>query len=689
MTEQRSIQGYVDAITPAVAGWVGFAAGSDAPAEGALALSLMIGDDRIGTVGRAMPRPDVDAFLGYAGMPKGFSVAAGAVAAFATMTGLANPAILAESDSASSLVIDFEPEPTAPLGMVETRMGWAVQDLWFSSKRHLVLRFERRGHAGPCRAAAFQRRLDDREDLVRLSVPGRLSGDLGTLTLEVFNPFLPLLLVLYDDGDVIVATDWIPFPSLVRNGLHACEVDALADGGDRIGDLVRVSADLANACRARRTAAVDDRLRCDAIRFVADGCTGTEAMFDADLTDMITGLLGVTIRVSSDDPETGMAALLASQIRQPSAPPAAFTTTVHLPGDAVPTLSVLLQAAFHDAGQGRSSSAFIRLPDPLDRHAWLVTPPATRAEPALPTLQMADDTAGVVLIPGPVAIRIGGMPTRMTASTIFPRATDAIDTVRPTGPVSIVIAAPRADEPPFALLQSIAEQSGFDDGEVVYGLRAGQMPDAVEPALQALFPGRHRIVPHDMQDARLRELRHLAGFATHPTLVLLDPTSVLHDTRALARLTALLDGPDVGTATCLLVRPNGAGADFACAGYFLSQVDFRRLPSLSFDTPDPRGILDPDYDVAAAPLSALAIRKDVLAMLPGPHPGSVIIAAEEIRLGLDVLRLGLRNIVTTRCSIATTRGDLRPTGLAVTLPLMVGCALLERIIDGATGLQRL
>ncbi len=694
MSQSRSLVAHIDAVYPSLTGWAGLQGDTTGPVA-PIALSLLLGQHRLGAIRPTMPRPDVDQALGYGGTPKGFEAPVAAIAAFADLTASADLKLVAETPDAQTPLALPVPSTRAPaLRWLEPAQGWVLRDVWFSTSRRLALRFEADTTAPTVRLLAFQVPARPDGARVRLPVSGSLTQGVGQVSIELLNPYLPLLLIMVDGEDVIVGCDWLPFPSLARGALHHPEVQCQAAGGNLLSAMAALSDRLVEGLHARRTTDEARNLCCDRMVFDTRSSTGSEPMFDPDLTDMITAHLGVSIKVlpAPDAASTSdIADRLRAQIRNAPVKPSPDSVALHIGGDASPTLGGLILPYLFELGAAQPDAAHIVVREDQDA-AWLVTPSTdgTGSYPGIPRAKASPSMVGSVHTAAPVAIRSVQRPTRMVASSAFPTASDDDMGLSASEPVTVlVLATPGSQTSPSALLQSLAEQIHCPIGQLLLVIQPGEDAGSILPLLQALFPDRHALLTIDGRRGRMDMLRQAAGHAQHDRIAVVADDVILHDRRTLAVLSGELDDPALGTAACMLIRQDMARSYFAAAGYLLKTIDFQARPSLVFDAPDARGILPDRYCVVAAPLSVTLTRKGVLQSLPASLTRSDRIATEDVRFGLEVLRLGYRNLVTTRISATTSRTDLTTPALFATLPFDFGMAFLQRIADATTGLTRL
>lgn len=700
MSHSRFINACVDAVTPKLSGWVGFGQGSEERAAGLIQTSLLVDSTLLGLLRRDVVRTDVDEHLGYESEPKGFDLDLSAIANFvrAHDDGPRLKLLFQGSDAQ-----DVEHELGLgglggdPGTLRGVQPGWQMRDCWLATTHRLMLRMDATSGVAAPTISAFQYDPKRSRALVRLPISGG-AGDIGIVAVELLNPFQPVLLVMLEDHERIVGSEWLPFPSLARGGLHSAEVNAVGTRGDPFHNLLSVSQKLAYRLRAHRTGGLDGRLRCRRVVVHADDATTAEPLYDRNLLSFMRDFLRVQIDVTSgvlngDAPLS----MPTSQTARPRIGKADRDATLHISADSVPTLHALLEPLVEVAGPARPPAYICEMPHP-DMSSWLVTPPVEpyahcEARKVLPRIELPKHLSGSSVLDGPVAIISSPALTRIKPSVIFPMATDAPHNEKAmTGKtaVSAIVLSQGRREVPIALLQSLAQQVRFEQGEVVYGVESDVEWEAVRPVMESLFPNRHKLVMLDVHGAsRRRRFQALARHAANANLLILDCDAVLHDTRTVVRLTGALADPLIGTASCRLIALAKGGKDSGTGGYFLSGISLRQMPSLEFDLPETRRILDHQYWVVAAPLVAVAMRKTVLTQLPDSIAADAAAGLEDLAFGLDVIAAGFSNLIVGDLAASFAGPQAQHQGYPIAMPWALDISVVEQIMHRSTGLQRL
>jgi hypothetical protein len=688
----RSLKFYVDEVSPSLTGWAAFDAGSADPESGSLTLSMMLGQLRLGGLARTIDRPDCDTACGYVGAPKGFRVDVNAILAFAALNGT-TASVEAEGENAAAIRhdLDFAVERSL-LPWVDGNHGMRLVDTWFASARRLVLRMEGREH--DWQPSAFQ--ITGRGTGLPLSLPTSRFGGvaLWSIEIELASAYRPILIIFSDGEGNIRSGEVIAFPSLARGGTHANETRLVGPGWEGVAALAQTSDRLAHALALRRSSPDQWQGRCRQIMFDPGQCRGSEPLFDADLVSTITDFFGVSFFLGSaagkaeeTTPTEIFRKILDS--REDHEAPLAEGVSLALPADAVPTLRALIEPLQRDPtlSPAARSVPFIVMTD-QESEAWLVA----ASHDHQPTV-IANADHGL-LAAQPMAIRVLPRETQLKGAGLFPLASDAPERERIErsglpAPVSVIIPSARDGSPPVELLQSLAAQRGFETGELIYSATGVPAHDSAQPILETLFPGRHKTIIHSRPHARSDEFRSVAGYASHDSLLFLGSETVLHD--PLTLLILVNDRLESGHAamSCPLLHMHGDAATFAAAGYYLSGISFRGVPTLLFDLPDTRRLMPGIHRVVAAPLAAMSIDRHVACSAGAAAPAEILASSDEIMFGAAMLAKDYSNGMTTRVTALTRREDLRGAAVAAVFPLAPESSIVSRLIASAPGLQRL
>lgn len=691
-----------------LAGWA--APASPEQAVDRLQLSLVSGSIFLGSLRRDQARPDVDDHLGFAVANPGFSVPDHGLAAFALMCGVQDVAVVAEFESGQgrerfALPRDEGVDPAlAPLG---TRHGIGklvrMADIWIDGSRNLRIRFEGSPKV-PKSLDAYQASASG--ELVAVAADRTIDGLTSVIDVVLINPFAPVLFVFKGEDGAIDALDFLPFPSLVRGGLHSAERLLAAHGADDLADAATVAADLFAAFLRRRENPAGG---VGMVELDPAMETGLEPALNDDLLDWMARFIGVAVRVGDGNPSQP-GADVASEIvaRHAAHTPSEAPHVLQLPADCIPTIASLVAVLPGDAASQRLTGG-MGVVDP-NRHGkvWsLWQPPFGKA---LEGLQLADSQRAAPVL---VVQRAGGAGTsERPVALSFPLAlafrpwpsqagiNSPLETVADTdkpllrsgaapgrSPMDVLILFDAANSSPLALIESVARQEGVSIGQVVVCRPHGATDVQVTQVLGRLFKDRHSIVSLPATAGRLEQIAAAQERLSGETVLVADAATVFADHRCLATLEPMLATPDVASAGCL-IRAANEKMPVVGAGYSLSQVNLRNSPAIGFEMIDPAVFRGPTtFPVVANTLSAMVTRTRLLRGV-SPHGSSAMRPeVDDLLLGIQLIEAGGINISTTLVS-AFSAARARPSQVALSLPYRISPASLAGIAESSTLVQR-
>jgi hypothetical protein len=189
-----------------------------------------------------------------------------------------------------------------------------------------------------------------------------------------------------------------------------------------------------------------------------------------------------------------------------------------------------------------------------------------------------------------------------------------------------------------------------------------------------------------------RDLTELARESRHALLLTIsDRVDV--DEEALVSLIALLDDQNVASASCVLLGDVTAKTDRvarpAFGGIFPAGVSFISSPALSYSEPD---VLQPlpqlVYPVVANTRHFTIWRASALAQLPPSQAGARAPAAD-VRLGLDLMAAGYRNVCSSRVMVQIHGPNMRQDGIDPVGPNYIPISDWQNILGRVTILREL
>lgn len=672
-----------------------------------LILSLMAGDILLGTLRRKVPRPYVDAHLGYAGPPSGFSVSDFGLAAFARATGFRNLAIATGGRTVARArhpvpLIDRGHEQFDPFGSRGGGIsGTKLTDVWLETSRDLSLRFE--GIDESKVIDAYQCTPGADPIMVNLAANLPIGGLLSVAKVKLLNPFLPLLLVFKGVDETIDGIDIIPFPTLVRGGLHEAERLIAGDGSDDLTDTATVSGTLLHALLAR------SERRDGVARIVLDPAihTGLEPVLNDDVLGWIGDFLEVSIRLSPPD-GASLPGFIADKLARHAPTTDRLGHSLHLPADCIPTIAALVNG--YPAGLAAQTVTGGMAVAEWTRHGriWSIWQPSmgdwfeglqgNAGRQFAPALEVPEDAISIpdgkpLALAWPLAIAIRAKSTRIGQQTPFEMAAEvALPLLRngalPSGAgISALILCDRSDQSVLSLLESLARQQSVGIIDVIVSRTTAKHDPQLSEALAALFPDRYRLVAQPAAMGRLDRIKAVSETFAKEQVLILDAATILPDPRTIATLLPMLDAPDVATVGCLVRAAMGKPVSMS-AGYSPTAVDFRAVPALSFRAIDPVALRQPaTYAVIANTTAALITTRELLRDIL-TH-GSVALRPDidDLLLGLQIVDQGGHNLCTTLVSVYSDREPAKATDLALSIPYRLSIEALGRIMTSTTIVQ--
>jgi hypothetical protein len=312
-----------------------------------------------------------------------------------------------------------------------------------------------------------------------------------------------------------------------------------------------------------------------------------------------------------------------------------------LPADCVPSLSALVSRRLDLGGASSAIPPFLISESPEGRPRWSVSLPSTiDAGSNLPFIQNPQGAAanGVASVPihAAIALRPGAAVERKVEtppSALVPAASS----------LTVVLDASEAGRTEGlakALKDSLA------DGEIEFLVRTDEPDGGLARAMdRACGEGRWTAT-------RETDLSVLAGEASHERLLTISDRVNLNDGETLSALLGLLElNEDAASAACVLLGEarfrKQSILQTASGGLFPASISFASSPRLSFFEPDVLQALPKlTYPVVANTFLCTVWRTRALAGLK-PEPGPMPKTSRDVRIGLDLMTAGYRNLCTT------------------------------------------
>jgi len=601
-----------------------------------------------------------------------------------------------------------------------TRGALRLADAWFADEATLRLSLtgpdagtETDGAGMSHTLHVFQSLPDDparihRIGAARLTGPGPVVCDAA-----VFNPMMPVLLAVVGETGLTLGTAVLPFPSLLRGGLHAAERAAYQITRTPMAEVWRLSRALLDALLAQPG---DGGRSITALSVDLTGATGAERLASAPVRHWLAAIFGLRVRPAPGT-DTGSAAALTWGLTRADVTAAGDTAapdglTLQLPADCLPTLSALTTRRLRlPAGQSRAAGPFLVADAVSGRPRWSVSLPMSRSPadqgadlPILvstvgtetkPEAEDGAERAPHWLAPLHLAVRLTADAPANDAVTLMPRAPDVPHSAGTGAAMSVVLRATDPDRTQ-SCLDALAGQADMRLAELLICHDDTLAPGAVD-TLRKL--GR-TVCPDGCsllaQPSGLAfDPRRIADLMSGADLCLIRDDVILYDLRTLAVLHGILAAdPAVATVSCALLHEetvNGtARLQLATAGMFPSHVSLISAPRLGVTEPDCLDALPrATYPVLANAFGLCVLRRAAVEGMetpPGGRPGD---ALADLHFGLALAAAGWRNLCTTRIRAGTARrpqrrDEIDPFGLAAVLP-----ARWDRLLSDITVLQEL
>ena len=661
---------------------------------------------------------DQAALMALAGPVRAYCVLTGMTGDLAPDAGSKAALSLQGPQGHHALSLEIDSRPVLRAGPAAAPVqGLPLAEAWFVEETRLRLMTTSLGgtgwadHAGAVlRVWQAQPAQPDAPELVGgMTLP--LEGP-GFCDLALMNPLMPLLLELSDPSGKSLSLSLLPFPSLLRGGLHGAELTATLPLGPPEEALWRFSEALLIEALGAPGAAPRS---ITALRVDPVGALGVEPVFSGVMQDWLMALFGLALGLEHDaapddqeqDPgliwlatmlTSGSAMTPALAARRPADPMPG--SILILAGDAVPSLQALVSRRIGDLSSERAGPFLVAdraerrgqwsVGLPLSGLAFLPSLQPTSAPLPCPVLRGSvlsepepaaasgpeTETVPAPMVAFPLAIAYRDPPTVNEAELMMPVATDTpLPLLRgmpgeaaslPALSLALAVTDPALAR---ATLSSLARQSGLGGCEVL--LCPG--PSVDHAGLAGMV---REVLPEAAVQVVTGGLVALAQAARHDMILHLADTTVLHDPRSLSVLCALLAADDsVASASCLMLREidykGTARLQPAAGGLFPNRVSLSTAPRLIFAAPDCLGPLPmATWPVVANLLDLVLIRKAaLLAAAPRlaglwPMEGATDLAFGLAALGEGGCHLCTSVVRATTLTPATPgRDDMDPVSL--------------------------
>ena len=568
-----------------------------------------------------------------------------------------------------------------------------IANAWFTDEFGLraILSDIEEGGAQNTVLRAYQAAPDAPENLHLIGGLPLAGQSLGMFDLALINPLMPVLFELADENGLTLEMGLLPFPSLLRGGIHAAERAALQLEPDPMAEVWRLSrALLSELCPAAGT---DAPLSITAIRIATTDATGAERGLSEAFRGWLGAMFDLVPAPLEDTAPTGPGARHVFDMLSAADPVARDSggLVLELPASAVPTLGALVsrRLALPD-GQDLAAGPFLVADVVSCRPQWSVALPLSETDmgsdaPRLRSQQAGTSGATERAFAG--AIRHNWLaPLHLAIRFAAALPIKDIQTVLATAPDVVAVAHPEVQDVSLALqvtdlaqserfLTSLASQRASRVTEIVLFHPPESDQSALQQMVQGVFPG----ISVQMRPGT-PDPDQIAGCVDGEAILLAQDSVILYDPRTLSAVSKVFAAdPEAASVSCVLLHEavqKGRGkVQVASAGIFPGQMSFLTAPRLGIVEPDCLAALpNATYPVLANNFRFCLIRRSAItdtktARAALPRGG----AAADLKFGLDAFVAGYRNLCISHVRAGTTapasrRDEIDPFGLACVLP---------------------
>lgn len=564
-----------------------------------------------------------------------------------------------------------------------------LQNAWFATSGLLRFQFaEKLGRGMSLRA--YQADLSDLGQLHVLGQGIRLPEEaVAFWDIPLRNSLAPVIVEALDAQGHSLGVSLLPFPSLLRDGLHAAELKAVMPAKSPM-EAFWVLSQMALWEYAKKGDGTLSHLLAS-----LNNVTGAEPLFRQDVQTWLAAVFGLILDV--EQPVRGGEGLqalcdeilagesLPAHLRG-QAPKEASGVTLRLPDGGLPTIAALTAQGISFPGRQHVTGSYLVAEGSSLRPRWIVTLPQDLASgTAIPQLlrNTAEPAGRDATLPRHLAIvpRPPHMPHE--ARLLHPRGD--WETVPAAEAVTVLLQA-SSEERTARLLASLQAQfaAGVDlDLRVVMSGTAAEQREIRNTLDNVRGTRGWQAIP------TLRNLRSVMCDARHAWVLVISDQISLYDETLLAQMQATLQADDhAASLSPMLLGETVVGKRTviqpASGGLFPGSVSLSVAPQL--------GIIEPDvsqplprtcYPVLANTLHLVLFRKDAVASLEAQPADS------DVQIGLDLLQAGWRNLCNSRLRAGILGTYRRRDEIDMIRGDMLSCGRWEQTLSKITVLREL
>lgn len=569
-------------------------------------------------------------------------------------------------DAMADLIVAGKPWQCANPYTLLSTVGLGIDDLadgWFSGQTTLNLRFSGE-FAGVIRA--FQRGHNASVSCIAdVQVGG---GEADLVSMDMIDPLGEILVVIASPDGTIRETIVIPFPSLMRGGLHHGELAVLEEAPGTMTSHANYARTLVGEWLGWPDG--PEHFAIERIEVDMRGANGTEPIFRSDILDALKGRFALRVSASDSSANSGrlqLAELLEAPViaKAPARP--AGGALLLLPCDCLPSIYAIVgRRMYHD----RAITRFAVV------NAATLTVQADVSMPASPIalreLQHADMPAHAPTIvhsqpdANDVAFGGAGAPALPLAIRHYNGLAWQNDPLMPVSPDQVLTIKVAETDSKAAPLVSAIIDAGMDDSALracIESLRHQVFEQKLEIVLAGWDPARSLPLSESLirtfdgrELPKAARMNAAAALTSAPFMLFMDPAVILSDPRTLPLLIQIAQLPGAASAACAMVTEldDEDSAKLHSAGYFPTRFSLSGEPVFNVEQVDiGKAIPAATYPVIANQLKCCVIVRAAWDALSGFDAARFPVSMFDLDFGNKAVAAGFSNYCTTLVRAAT------------------------------------